>query len=105
MQREIDQRNANVLNQDNFIKFRIGISTGEVTIDEHGDVFGDAVNIAARIQKFAEPHDVYISEATYLAMNKSEIKERNFSIFYFYAIPEGTLRSSEIVLVPSGVGE
>ena len=73
MQSKIEQRNANVLNKDNFIRFRIGISTGEVTLDEGGDVFGDAVNIASRIQGFAEPNDVYISEATYLAMNKAEI--------------------------------
>lgn len=73
MQAKIEQRNANVLNKDNFVRFRIGISTGEVTMDDDGDVYGDAVNIASRIQSFAEPNDVYISEATYLAMNKSEI--------------------------------
>lgn len=73
MQVKIEQRNANVLNQDHFIRFRIGISTGEVNIDDDGDVYGDAVNIASRIQSFAEPNDVYISEATYLAMNRSEI--------------------------------
>ena len=73
MQSKIEQRNSNVLNKDNFIRFRIGISTGEVTLDEEGDVFGDAVNIASRIQGFAEPNDVYISEATYLAMNRAEI--------------------------------
>ena len=74
MQKQVEQRNANVLNEDNFIRFRIGISTGEVNIDEDGDVYGNAVNIAARIQKFAEPNGVYIAESTYLAMNKSEIK-------------------------------
>ncbi|MCP4648523.1 MAG: tetratricopeptide repeat protein [PVC group bacterium] len=73
MQKQIEQRNANILSQDNFIRFRIGISTGEVTVDDHEDVYGDAVNIAARIQSFAGPNDVYISETTYLAMNKSEI--------------------------------
>lgn len=77
MQAKIEQRNANVLNKDNFIRFRIGINTGEVTVDEEGDVFGDAVNIASRIQGFAEPNDVYISEATYLAMNRSEIQAQD----------------------------
>ena len=74
MQKNVEQRNANVLNENNFIRFRIGISTGEVAVDENGDVYGDAVNIAARIEKFAAPNEVFISESTYLAMNKSEIK-------------------------------
>jgi class 3 adenylate cyclase/Flp pilus assembly protein TadD len=73
IQSQIEQRNSNVLNNENFIRFRIGISTGEVNLDESGDVYGDAVNIAARIQSFAEPNGVYISESTYLAMNRSEI--------------------------------
>ena len=54
-------------------KIRVGISTGEVNIDERGDVFGDAVNIAARIEGFADPNGVFIAESTYLAMNKSEV--------------------------------
>lgn len=74
MQIEVEQRNAHILNEDNLIRFRIGISSGEVNIDDAGDVYGNAVNIAARIQKFAEPNGVYISESTYLAMNKCEIK-------------------------------
>ncbi|MCM8813234.1 MAG: tetratricopeptide repeat protein [Candidatus Omnitrophica bacterium] len=74
MQKELDARNANILDQCNLIRFRIGISTGEVTLDENGDVYGEAVNIAARIEKFSSPNEVYISESTYLAMNKSEIQ-------------------------------
>lgn len=74
IQKEIGKRNANILDSDNFVKFRIGISTGEVDVDETGDVYGEAVNIAARIEKFAEPNGVFISESTYLAMNKTEIQ-------------------------------
>ena len=73
MQKEIQHRNANIMDPNKFIRFRIGICTGEVTVDDDNDVHGDAVNIAARIQSFASPNDVYIGEATYLAMNKSEI--------------------------------
>ena len=73
MQSEICRRNANILNSDHFIKFRIGISTGEVNINKDGDVFGDAVNIAARIESFAEPNQVFISESTYLSMNQTEV--------------------------------
>ncbi len=74
LQKEISLRNKNVRNSENLISFRIGMSTGEVNVDDTGDVFGDVVNIAARIQKFAEPNEVFISESTYLAMNAAEIK-------------------------------
>ncbi|MBF0499181.1 MAG: hypothetical protein HQM09_03570 [Candidatus Riflebacteria bacterium] len=72
MQRKLESRNANVLNPDSIVRFRIGINTGDVGIDENGDLFGDPVNIASRIQSYAEPSEVYISEATYLAMNRNE---------------------------------
>ncbi|MBL6988259.1 MAG: adenylate/guanylate cyclase domain-containing protein [Bacteriovoracaceae bacterium] len=73
IQKEIKTRNANILKKENYVQFRIGISTGEVSLDENGDVFGDAVNIASRIETFAEPNEVFISESTYLAMNKVEV--------------------------------
>ncbi len=72
IQKQISIKNANTLNQENLVRFRIGISTGEVMVDDNGDVYGEAVNIAARIEKFATPNEVYISESTYLSMNKSE---------------------------------
>jgi TolB-like protein len=44
------------------IRFRIGINVGDVIVDE-GDVFGDGVNVAARLQELAEPGEVRISAA------------------------------------------
>lgn len=72
IQRRLDARNAQMMNPENIVRFRIGINTGEVGIDESGDLFGDPVNIASRIQTFADPSDVFISESTYLAMNRNE---------------------------------
>ncbi|MBF0410723.1 MAG: adenylate/guanylate cyclase domain-containing protein [Candidatus Riflebacteria bacterium] len=72
IQRKMEARNANVLNPDHFIRFRIGINTGEVGLDESGDLFGDPVNIASRIQTFAEPNEVFISESTFMAMNRNQ---------------------------------
>src|SRR4029077_19901321 len=43
------------------VAMRIGINFGDV-IDEEGDVFGDGVNIAARVGALAKPGSVYISE-------------------------------------------
>ena len=73
IQKNIEKRNAVILDANCIVRFRIGISTGEVSVSEKGDVFGDAVNIAARIEAFADPNTVYISETTYLAMNKNEL--------------------------------
>ncbi len=47
---------------ENDFELRIGIHLGEV-IFENGDVFGDGVNIASRIQSVAKPGSIYISEA------------------------------------------
>ena len=44
------------------MRFRIGINLGEIIIDTDGDIFGDGVNIAARLEELAEPGTVNISE-------------------------------------------
>lgn len=43
-------------------EFRIGINLGDVIVED-GDLFGDGVNIAARLQEQAEPGGVYVSQA------------------------------------------
>jgi TolB-like protein/tetratricopeptide (TPR) repeat protein len=50
------------LSEDRRITFRIGINLGDVIIDGD-DVYGDGVNIAARLEALAEPSGVYISRA------------------------------------------
>jgi adenylate cyclase len=42
------------------IRFRIGINLGDVIVEEH-DIFGDGVNIAARLEALAEPGAICIS--------------------------------------------
>jgi len=51
---------------------KIAIDMGEVQIRK-GDLFGDAVNIASRMEKVSEVGNVYFTDTVYLAMNKSEI--------------------------------
>src|SRR6478672_5723559 len=44
------------------IEFRIGINLGDVIVDDE-DIYGDGVNVAARLENIAEPGAVYISRA------------------------------------------
>jgi adenylate cyclase len=42
------------------IRFRIGINLGDVIVEEH-DIFGDGVNVAARLEALAEPGGICVS--------------------------------------------
>jgi TolB-like protein/Flp pilus assembly protein TadD len=57
------------LSPDKRITFRIGIHVGDVMV-RAGDLFGDGVNIAARLQSLAQPGSVCISGATYEHVKK-----------------------------------
>ncbi|ULQ51015.1 adenylate/guanylate cyclase domain-containing protein [Flavihumibacter fluvii] len=58
----------------NAFSLRIGIHQGEVVF-ENEDIFGDAVNIAARIQTAATPGGIYISESVHRDVsNKQDIR-------------------------------
>ena len=46
--------------EDRRIKFRIGVNLGDVIVEEH-DIFGDGVNVAARLEGLAEPGGICIS--------------------------------------------
>jgi adenylate cyclase len=54
---------------DHCISFRIGIHVGDVMV-RGGDLFGDGVNIAARLQSIAEPGGVCVSSTTYEQVRK-----------------------------------
>jgi adenylate cyclase len=59
IQRCMVERNAEVPREKR-IEFRIGINVGDIIID-HGDIFGDGVNVAARLEGFAEPGGICVS--------------------------------------------
>jgi TolB-like protein/class 3 adenylate cyclase/cytochrome c-type biogenesis protein CcmH/NrfG len=47
---------------DKRLEFRIGIHQGDVVVDESGDIFGDGVNVAVRLEALAEAGGICISE-------------------------------------------
>jgi TolB-like protein/Tfp pilus assembly protein PilF len=49
---------------DRLISFRVGINIGDVIVEPH-DIFGDGVNIAARLEGIAEPGGICISSSAY----------------------------------------
>lgn len=63
IQRAIAERNA-ALASGKRMWFRVGINLGDVMVDK-GDLFGDGVNVAARLQAMAEPGGILISGAVF----------------------------------------
>jgi class 3 adenylate cyclase len=66
-------------------KLRIGIHLGEVVSEPDGDVYGDGVNTASRIQNEAEPGQVVVSEDVW-----RQIRQR--SGYRFHALGERSLK-------------
>ncbi len=60
MQNGLIERNAG-LPEDRRIQFRIGIHLGDVVEEADGDLMGDGVNIAARLEGFAKPGAIALS--------------------------------------------
>jgi adenylate cyclase len=63
IQRTMTERNSE-LPQDKRIEFRIGINLGDV-ITDGADIFGDGVNVAARLEGLAEPGGICLSRAVH----------------------------------------
>jgi len=59
VQAGVAQRNA-TKPPDKRIEFRIGINMGDVVVED-GDIFGDGVNVAARLEALAEPGGICVS--------------------------------------------
>ena len=59
IQRDMAERNAGVP-ADKRIEFRIGINVGDIIIDGD-DIFGDGVNVAARLEALADPGGIMVS--------------------------------------------
>jgi len=63
LQQGMADRNADIP-ADQRIEFRIGINLGDVIVEE-GDIYGDGVNIAARLEALAEPGGICVSRVVH----------------------------------------
>ena len=64
VQNGLIERNAG-LPAERRIEFRVGVHLGDVVEEADGDLMGDGVNIAARLESICEPGDVCLSEDAY----------------------------------------
>jgi TolB-like protein/class 3 adenylate cyclase/Tfp pilus assembly protein PilF len=69
VQRGMVERESEV-REERRIRFRIGVNLGDVIVEEH-DIFGDGVNVAARLEALAEPGGICVSR-----MVRDQIRDR-----------------------------
>ncbi len=77
IQREFGERNAE-LPEERKMEYRIGINLGDV-IEEGDRIYGDGVNIAARLESLAEPGGICISGFVYNQVKNRLLVESCFS--------------------------
>jgi TolB-like protein/class 3 adenylate cyclase/rhodanese-related sulfurtransferase len=66
VQRELSRRSEDIP-EERKVRFRIGVNMGDV-IEDRGDIYGDGVNVAARLESLAEPGGICISESVHTAV-------------------------------------
>lgn len=69
------------------IQVRVALNVGEVRV-EQDDIFGEAVNIAARVEELTPPGEIYLTGVVYLSMNKAEVPAEHIGEQLLKGIPE-----------------
>ncbi len=85
VQEVLRQHNGTVAEQER-LHVRVAINSGDVELLD-GDILGEPVNIAARLEAIAEPGEVYFTEAVYLTMNRKEAPAASAGEHTFKGIP------------------
>ncbi len=100
-QRELEAASIG-MPEDRRMRFRIGIHLGDVFEKADGDVYGDGVNIAARLEGLADPGGITVSESVRTAVRgKVEVKFEDRGEQAVRNIPE-PVRTYAIRLEPDG---
>ena len=88
--------------EDQRIQFRIGVNLGDVMV-EGDDIYGDGVNVAARLESLAEPGGIVISGTAFDHAKKAEAGFRYIGQQQVKNIPE-PVRAYQVLLAPAAVG-
>ena len=75
VQDAMTERNASVA-EERRVTFRIGINLGDVIVEDDADIYGDGVNVAARLEQLAPPGGVCISGPVF-----EQIRDRVDAVF------------------------
>ena len=100
------------LREDQRMMFRVGVHLGEVIVDEEDqNIFGDGVNLAARIQSIAEPGGIAVSRAVrvvtelrvdYAFVDGGEHQVKNVSrsvhVFHVRIVPDASIKTTTKLL-------
>jgi len=87
------------LAEDKRIEFRVGVNLGDVVIDGD-DIYGDGVNVAARLEGLAEPGGIWVSDKVYEEvrdrtnfafedMGEQEVKNIDRPVRVYRVLPDG----------------
>jgi len=97
VQRGMTERNVSVP-PDKRLEFRIGINVGDVIVEDN-DIFGDGVNVAARLEGIAEPGGIVISASAHDAViNRIKAEFRDLGALSLKNI-ERPVRALQVVFV------
>jgi adenylate cyclase len=110
IQEQLRARNSD-LPDERKVQFRIGVNSGDV-IEDRGDIYGDGVNVAARLEGLAQPGGICISDAvriavgnklglTYEDMGEQRVKNIAEAVRAYQIVPREDVIEDDTLNLPS----
>ena len=95
------ERNVGVASDKRRIEFQVGIHLGDVVEEADGDLMGDGVNVAARLEAIAAPGAICLSEDAYRQVEKRAARTRGHGSRPYRNSRTSLSRSGYICLSPA----